>query len=55
MIHMQRKYMERHMMNRTTVSGKWSGSTDYSLQQADLVEPNGRENAIVIYYTLKKE
>lgn len=41
--------MECHMMNHKTVSGKCSGSTDYSLQQADLVEPNGRGNAIVLY------
>lgn len=36
-------------MNHKTVSGKCSGSTDYSLQQADLVEPNERENTIVLY------
>jgi len=49
MIHMQHKCMECHMMNHKTVSGKCSGSTDYSLQQADLVEPNGRGNEIVLY------
>lgn len=35
------------MMTHKIVSGKCSGSTDYSLQQADLVEPNRRANVII--------
>lgn len=37
------------MMNHKTVSGKCSGSTHYSLLQADLAEPSGRGNTIVLY------
>lgn len=36
------------MTNHKTMSGKCSGSTDYSLQQADLVEPRGRGHGIVV-------
>lgn len=49
MIHTQHKCMECRTTNHKTMSGKCSGSTDYSLQQADLVEPEVRGHAIVLY------